>query len=141
MAKNQTKFKDNKKIMIIALIVAVLVFGGIGTYFLTSSSAGACKASPEERKGSSGKCVRIIQEMLNLNNGAGLGVDGSFGPKTDTAVRAFQTKFSIQSDGRVGPITWGRLCYVATAQSPGAGKQTVERNIERYAALKKEAGC
>ncbi|HEU5187860.1 MAG TPA: peptidoglycan-binding domain-containing protein [Candidatus Saccharimonadales bacterium] len=143
MAKqNTSKLKDNKRTMIIALVGAVVVFGAVGAWLLASSSAVAkcVKNPPIEKRGSSGRCVRIVQEMLNLTNGAGLAVDGSFGPKTEAAVRAFQAKTGIKQDGQVGLETWGRLCP-ANASSPGSGKQTTERNIERYSQLKTEAGC
>jgi peptidoglycan hydrolase-like protein with peptidoglycan-binding domain len=36
-------------------------------------------------------------------------VDGIFGPKTKSAVRAFQHAIGIVSDGIVGPLTWQAL--------------------------------
>lgn len=55
------------------------------------------------RRGSRGANVRFLQEKL------GLAVDGIFGPNTEDAVRAFQTKHKLKSDGIVGPVTWGKL--------------------------------
>lgn len=140
--QNTSKLKDNKRTMMIALVGAVVVFGAVGAWLLASSSAAAkCVNNPPiEKRGSSGRCVRVIQEMLNLTNGAGLSIDGSFGPRTEAAVRAFQAKTGIKQDGQVGPQTWGRLCP-ANASSPGSGRQTAERNLDRYSQLKTEAGC
>lgn len=53
--------------------------------------------------GSKGENVKILQKALNLT------VDGSFGPKTDKAVRDFQKKNKLTVDGVVGPKTWAAL--------------------------------
>lgn len=54
--------------------------------------------------------VEMLQNMLNMYNGAGLSVDGYFGALTDNAVRAYQASRGLVDDGIVGPITWGALC-------------------------------
>lgn len=67
--------------------------------------------------GSSGQCVRYIQDMLNLEGNwfkwplwNKLTVDGQFGPLTHNQVMAFQGFNNITKDGIVGPITWNKLC-------------------------------
>ncbi len=55
--------------------------------------------------------VQLLQSTLNLY-GAGLAVDGSFGPMTLNSVRNFQTQSGIGIDGIVGPVTWGHLFRV-----------------------------
>jgi peptidoglycan hydrolase-like protein with peptidoglycan-binding domain len=55
------------------------------------------------KRGSTGALVRYLQGVLGLKQ------DGQFGPVTDRAVRAFQTKHKLKVDGIVGPITWARL--------------------------------
>lgn len=61
------------------------------------------------RKGSRGNCVASIQRRLNtLGFGAGT-PDGIFGPKTNAAVKNFQSHRKLLSDGVVGPKTWSEL--------------------------------
>lgn len=76
---------------------------------------------PTISQGSSGAAVEQAQCYLNdsLNPATGhpkLAVDGSFGPKTNTAVHQFQTCAHIHVDGIVGPQTWSYL--QAAAESP-----------------------
>lgn len=52
------------------------------------------------RKGSRGELVRRIQHIT------GAAEDGLFGPQTELAVRAWQKKHGLDSDGIVGPLTW-----------------------------------
>lgn len=63
---------------------------------------------PELRLGASGRDVRALQALLNAW-GASLVVDGSFGPATDAAVKAFQTRRRLAVDGLVGPHTQSAL--------------------------------
>ncbi len=58
---------------------------------------------PTLRRGSKGEDVRRLQSLLTV------GVDGDFGPKTEAAVRKFQTGKKLVSDGIVGPQTWGAI--------------------------------
>ena len=54
------------------------------------------------RRGSKGVAVRTWQQQLNDTQGAGLTVDGDFGPGTDRATRAFQARYGLAADGIVG---------------------------------------
>ena len=63
-------------------------------------------AEPVLRPGASGQAVRELQQALK-----GLGydpgaVDGHFGPRTESAVKAFQKAQGLTVDGIVGDITW-----------------------------------
>ena len=60
------------------------------------------------KKGAQGKEVRLLQTLLNFH-GASLVADGSFGPATHTALKAFQSERSLDADGSAGPATWGEL--------------------------------
>ncbi|MDV3429430.1 MAG: N-acetylmuramoyl-L-alanine amidase [Bacillota bacterium] len=56
-----------------------------------------------------GTNVKTVQQKLNnlgFNSGP---ADGVFGPKTLSAVKAFQKAKGIEIDGIVGPITWSKL--------------------------------
>lgn len=66
---------------------------------------------PLLKKGSKGDAVKELQNLL-LEKGYDLGkwgADGIFGTKTKEAVKSFQRAEEIQTDGIVGPVTWGRL--------------------------------
>jgi peptidoglycan hydrolase-like protein with peptidoglycan-binding domain len=52
--------------------------------------------------------VETLQYLLR-HHGFSLVVDGDFGPKTDAAVRAFQTSRGLAIDGIVGPQTWSAV--------------------------------
>ena len=60
------------------------------------------------RRGSRGRTVERLQSTLNVL-GYGLVVDGIFGPRTEAAVRRFQTEHGLRPDGFVGRRTWDRL--------------------------------
>ena len=78
---------------------------------LTSSSC-----PTDISQGESDGCVTELQNLLNAH-GASIGVDGSFGPGTLAAVKAFQSKEGLTSDGVVGPMTKTSLyaAHVPTA--------------------------
>jgi putative chitinase len=62
--------------------------------------------------GSEGEDVKKLQVKL--------GVDpiGKFGPKTDTAVKAWQSANGLTPDGVVGPSTWSKLMGESVVNSP-----------------------
>lgn len=68
----------------------------------------------------SAEYVRWYQQSLNLLQGAGLVVDGIFGPITKSAVRSFQSRKGLVADGIVGPITEGALVAAGAGRPPGS---------------------
>lgn len=82
-------------------VVTVTTFGG---------SEMCPYAQPEGavRYGDKGEAVRWVQWMLN-KYGCSLSVDGSYGSKTRAAVRNFQAKYSLETDGTAGPKTQAKL--------------------------------
>ncbi|MGY3678843.1 peptidoglycan-binding protein [Streptomyces sp. TE33382] len=65
--------------------------------------------APTLTLGSSGDEVRRLQRSLTAALGSTVGIDGSFGTATDTAVRAYQKVRKLSVDGSVGPATWSAL--------------------------------
>ncbi|WP_239568038.1 peptidoglycan-binding protein [Streptomyces sp. G44] len=63
-------------------------------------------------RGDSGKHVKEIQCLLRDFWGYSIGssgIDGKFGPSTESAVKKFQRAHGLSADGIVGPNTWKKL--------------------------------
>jgi peptidoglycan hydrolase-like protein with peptidoglycan-binding domain len=69
------------------------------------------------RRGTSGDGVRALQQLLR-DRGQIIATDGRFGPLTEAAVRAFQTKCGIAADGVVGKVTLAHLRGDVPAPGP-----------------------
>jgi putative chitinase len=72
--------------------------------------------------GSSGEDVKKLQSFL------GLGADGSFGPGTERAVKAWQSANGLTADGLVGDGTWAKM-FSAGAASPNSAPAPVSAAI------------
>lgn len=64
------------------------------------------------RLNSTGDDVRAVQHLLKTKFGHDLNVDGIFGPKTESAVKEFQSAHHLAADGIVGPLTWQSLVAI-----------------------------
>jgi peptidoglycan hydrolase-like protein with peptidoglycan-binding domain len=67
----------------------------------------ADQSEPVLRIGSTGLPVRRAQKRMSLVGFEVGGVDGRYGPKTESAVKDLQQRFQVTVDGVVGPQTWG----------------------------------
>lgn len=88
-------------------VCTVIDFGG--TKAETPVDNNATVTLPVLKKGSKGDSVRALQILLNgkgYNSGT---VDGDFGTKTDTALKAYQKKNGLVADGIAGAKTWTAL--------------------------------
>lgn len=74
--------------------------------------------------GAKGKEVETLQTFL------GIKADGDFGPKTEAAVKAWQSAHKINPDGIVGPLTWKAMGIATTDVS--------ERNIDTALDIKEK---
>lgn len=65
---------------------------------------------PVLRRGAHGPQVQALQELLGIN------ADAAFGPETEQAIIALQSREKLAPDGIVGPATWGVLDEIGNAR-------------------------
>ena len=68
--------------------------------------------APVLKKGIEHDGVKVLQAFLNASGFSCGGVDGSFGPATDTAFRAFQKAVGLTVDGSCGAKSWAKILGV-----------------------------
>lgn len=73
------------------------------------------------RLGSEGEDVKKLQQFL------GVDVVGKFGPKTDAAVKAWQSAHGLTTDGVVGPGTWAKM-FPSSTPTPAPVQQPVAQS-------------
>ena len=119
---SRRKAISTSRSIVLLLSLAALVFGGL-TLSADSDEAQAatnCRVI-QLQQGSTGYCVSVAQQRLNLSATAlrrsRLIVDGMFGPATRSFVIAFQSSRRLSADGIIGPRTWAVL-YPTTAAAP-----------------------
>jgi peptidoglycan hydrolase-like protein with peptidoglycan-binding domain len=61
------------------------------------------------QRGNVSQAVTAVQVQLRYSYGYIIVVDGIFGPKTESAVKAFQRRFGLRADGIVGRSTWHKM--------------------------------
>ena len=67
-------------------------------------------SGPTLQIGSTGPDVRRLQILFVMTKLLDYtGIDGSFGPQTQGAVKSFQQSSNLTADGVVGPATWNAL--------------------------------
>ena len=83
----------------------------------TSTKTGVCTVEVKVlKKGAKSDQVKAMQVLL-MGYGFSCGdkgADGSFGPATDKALRAYQEAEGLTVDGVCGPKTWAKLLGVST---------------------------
>jgi peptidoglycan hydrolase-like protein with peptidoglycan-binding domain len=73
------------------------------------------------RRGSTGAAVVALQKALKIT------ADGQFGPQTDGAVRAFQSRNRLPANGIVAASTWRALMGQASGQAPTTPSRSTAR--------------
>ena len=69
------------------------------------------------KEGNKRNAVRAVQYLLKNRHGINVSIDGIFGATTKSAVKSFQSKKGITSDGIVGVNTWKYLIGTKTSDS------------------------
>ncbi|MFF4163319.1 peptidoglycan-binding protein [Streptomyces sp. NPDC001741] len=88
-------------------------------------------AWPVLKSGSQGADVRSAQRLLTAS-GYTLEADGAFGPKTRSAVIAFQRSRSLVADGVIGPKTWSKLIRTVRSGSSGQAVKAAQTQLNVY---------
>lgn len=76
------------------------------------------ETQPVLRRGAKGAAVSDLQRRLASAKFSPGTIDGDFGARTESAVRAFQASRGLIVDGIVGPATWGALGSPAPTPTP-----------------------
>jgi peptidoglycan hydrolase-like protein with peptidoglycan-binding domain len=91
--------------------------------------AGSVSPWPLVKKGDQQHPVQTLQYLLGAR-GHAVTVDGIFGPKTESAVRAFQQEKNLSVDGIVGPNTWSALILQVKQGSQGDAVRGVQEEFQ-----------
>jgi peptidoglycan hydrolase-like protein with peptidoglycan-binding domain len=86
---------------------------------------------PIQKSGNAGETVRTVQYLLRVH-GYTVAIDGSFGPRTEAAVRAFQSAQGLAADGTVGDQTWPAL-IIAVRDGDRSEKGDAVRAVQHQA--------
>jgi cell wall-associated NlpC family hydrolase len=84
------------------------IFTTAKRYTKTSRATSSGASSSSTGRNSSEYSTRAIQYALT-KAGYSLDIDGSYGPATTAAVKAFQKKYGLTVDGNVGPKTQAKM--------------------------------
>lgn len=94
------------------------------------STATPVAQRPTLRPGDTGSCVRVAQkELVSVGYSVGTaGANGSFGPSTARAVRAFRAEFGLDRGDVVDSATWKKL-VAAPTYNRGRGPNRTSRVV------------
>ncbi len=115
-----------RRLLIFLATVVALVMIGAG-----SAHAAPAPAWPLVGGDSTGPEVTSAQYLLR-QRGAQIEADGIVGPKTQAAVKAFQTAQGLTADGIVGPKTWGKLVMNLDNGATGEAVKGAQHQLARH---------
>jgi len=112
------------------IAVTAAVFLGVGISYMPAASAMPITWNVEKcydrhptisrQTNSTHPCVYYVQVMMKCGHYRPGSLDGVYGPKSETAVKRFQSDQRLVVDGIVGPNTWSKLkaVYYHTGRCP-----------------------
>jgi peptidoglycan hydrolase-like protein with peptidoglycan-binding domain len=114
---------------------------GEATWAKLQAVAGSTKdteaSSSSLRNGDTGDTVRALQKALKAAGFLSGSVDGVFGNKTESAVKAMQKKHGLTVDGIAGSVTLNKLNSLGKSESNTASSSSVLRLGSSGSAVKK----
>lgn len=118
--------------------IAAVAFTGVGTasvVFADGAQAASCVSSDRVKIKLGFRGIDSVKEaQCRLNKlGNNLEVDGVFGKSTDKAVRAFQSKNGLTSDGVVGTKTWDKLVAKTGGGGGDSSRDEKVKTVVNYA--------
>ncbi|MFI0446964.1 peptidoglycan-binding protein [Actinomadura sp. 6N118] len=102
-----------KRFAVIGLTAGAVVAGG-AVLAGPASADTATHTSPNGpdwpvlQRGQANEHVRTVQWLLNCKN-IKVDVPSHFGPKTQAAVKTYQSRYGLSPDGKVGAYTWSEM--------------------------------
>lgn len=97
-------------------------------------------SGPVLRQGAHGANVKRLQRLFVMMKALSPGdIVGRFGPRTEQAVKDFQSGNGLTVDGVVGPATWGKLppdpgTALLKKGSHGAAVTALQQGLAKYGA-------
>lgn len=87
-------------------------------YKIDTSTTSSTIAQPTLKKGMKNDQIKVLQQNLNKVINAGLTVDGSFGAKTEDALKKFQKANGLVADGVYGTNSYNKMKAVLGNSTP-----------------------
>ena len=97
---------------------------------LSGANSGSGTTSSTLKLGSNGSLTKYLQRLLAAL-GYTISIDGYFGTATETVVKSFQEKYSLEADGVVGGGTWSKIFSLYKVNASGTGAEKMV-NIAKH---------
>ena len=111
------------------LILALAVIFAINSVIISAVQLIPDAAAASYKKGSSGEVVTEIQQRLYDWGYSDGDIDGIYGSRTESAVKAFQQKNGLTADGVAGPATLAAIGLPSGSAGSGVSSGSSDVNL------------